>query len=76
MSGDRERMSHEARDDAARLFRALNRMLHAPSSDARQQAEEAIRRHRAVDPAWWDDGAAGGPALVASTTASFAITRR
>lgn len=74
--GDGEIVAREAREDAARLFRALNRLVHEPSADARRQADEAIRRHKAIDPAWWDDVTTGGPAVVASTTASYTITRR
>jgi hypothetical protein len=41
--------------DSERLFRALNRLLHAPSVDARMQAEDALRRHKALMPNPWDD---------------------
>ena len=46
---------NSALHDSDRLFRALNRLLHAPSSDARMQAEDAIRRHKALLPNPWDD---------------------
>ena len=44
-----------ALQDSERLFRALNRLLHAPSVDARMQAEDAIRRHKALMPNPWED---------------------
>lgn len=66
----------EAHEDATRLFRALNRLLHAPSADARRQAEDAVRRHQALDPAGWDDRVTAGPQMVGSATASYVITRR
>ena len=47
----------DVREDRDRLFRALNRLLHAPSADARMQAEDAIRRHKTIVPEWSSDAA-------------------
>jgi len=55
-----------ALEDGERLFRALNRLLHAPTADARMQAEDALRRHKALLPNPWEDSrrAPAGPTVM------------